>query len=142
MGIASKAILVALICFFPMVVNTASGLASVPQELIMLLRSLRATKRQIFWKVRLPNAFPFILSGMKVSITLSVIGAIIGEFIAANKGLGFLILLSTGSFNTPLMMAAIGILVIIGIFLFGTMSLLADVLAPWNTNSDESQTIL
>jgi NitT/TauT family transport system permease protein len=138
MGIASKALLVALICFFPMVVNTATGLTDVPGEMVMLLRSLRASKSQIFWKVRLPNAFSYILSGMKVSITLAVIGAIIGEFIAANRGLGFLILLSSGSFNTPLMMAAIGYLVIIGILLFALMSFLADILAPWRVVESES----
>lgn len=141
MGIASKAILVLLICFFPIVVNTATGLEDVPQEMNDLLRSLNASKAQIFRKIRLPNAFPHILSGMKVSITLAVIGAIMGEFIAANKGLGFLILLSSGSFNTSLMMAAIGVLVIIGIVLFGLMSLLTDILAPWRKVTEEQQAV-
>jgi len=131
MGIASKALLVFLICFFPIVVNTATGLVDVPQEMIDLLRSLNASKAQILWKIRLPNAFPYIISGMKISITLAVVGAIVGEFIAANQGLGFLILLTTGSFNTPMMMAAIGVLVLVGMILFEMISMLPAIFTPW-----------
>jgi len=131
MGIASKSILVLLVCFFPIVVNAATGLKDVPGEMLDLLRALRASRTQIFWKVRLPNAFPYILSGMKIAITLAVIGAIIGEFIAAEKGLGLIIMVSTASFNTPLVMGAIAVLVIMGGALYALMSLLADVLAPW-----------
>jgi len=130
-GISSKSILVLLVCFFPIVVNAATGLADVPQEMLDLLHALRASRRQIFWKVRLPNAFPYILGGMKISITLAVIGAIIGEFIAAEKGLGLIIMVSTASFNTPLVMGSIAVLVIMGGALFALMSFLADVLAPW-----------
>lgn len=137
MGIASKALLVFLICFFPIVVNTAAGLVDVPQEMIDLLRSLNASKAQILWKIRLPNAFPYIISGMKVSITLAVVGAIVGEFIAANQGLGFLILLTTGSFNTPMMMAAISVLVLVGMILFEMISMLPGIFAPWRKIPEE-----
>jgi NitT/TauT family transport system permease protein len=129
-GIASKSILVLLVCFFPIVVNAATGLKDVPREMLDLLRALRASRAQIFWKIRLPNAFPYILSGMKIAITLAVIGAIIGEFIAAEKGLGLIIMVSTASFNTSLVMGAIAVLVIMGSGLYALMSFLADVLAP------------
>ena len=130
-GIASKSILVLLVCFFPIVVNTATGLKDVRQEMINLLLALRASRSQVFWKVRLPNAFPYILSGMKIAMTLAVIGAIIGEFIAAEQGLGLIIMIATAGLNTPLVMAAIAILVIMGGALYALMSLLADILAPW-----------
>jgi NitT/TauT family transport system permease protein len=130
-GIASKSILVLLVCFFPIVVNAATGLKDVRQEMINLLLALRASRAQIFWKVRLPNAFPYILSGMKIAMTLAVIGAIIGEFIAAEQGLGLIIMIATAGLNTPLVMAAIALLVIMGGALYGLMSFLADTLAPW-----------
>ena len=133
MGIASKSILVLLVCFFPIVVNAATGLKDLPPEMLDLLRALRASRTQIFWKIRLPNAFPYILSGMKIAITLAVIGAIIGEFIAAEKGLGLIIMVSTASFNTPLVMGAIAVLVIMGGGLYALMSVLATILAPWRT---------
>jgi NitT/TauT family transport system permease protein len=130
-GIASKSILVLLVCFFPIVVNTATGLKDVRQEMINLLLALRASRSQIFWKVRLPTAFPYILSGMKIAITLAVIGAIIGEFIAAEQGLGLIIMVATASLNTPLVMGAIAVLVVMGGALYALMSFLAEVLAPW-----------
>ncbi|TMJ30275.1 MAG: ABC transporter permease [Alphaproteobacteria bacterium] len=130
-GIASKSILVLLVCFFPIVVNAATGLKDVRQEMINLLLALRASRAQIFWKVRLPNAFPYILSGMKIAMTLAVIGAIIGEFIAAEQGLGLIIMIATAGLNTPLVMAAIALLVIMGGALYALMSFLADTLAPW-----------
>ena len=130
-GIASKSILVLLVCFFPIVVNTVTGLKDVRQEMINLLLALRASKSQIFWKVRLPNAFPYILSGMKIAVTLAVIGAIIGEFIAAEQGLGLIIMVATAGLNTPLVMGAIAILVIMGGALYALMSFLAEIMTPW-----------
>jgi NitT/TauT family transport system permease protein len=130
-GIASKSILVLLVCFFPIVVNTVTGLKDVRQEMINLLLALRASKSQIFWKVRFPNAFPYILSGMKIAITLAVIGAIIGEFIAAEQGLGLIIMVATAGLNTPLVMGAIAILVIMGGALYALMSFLAEIMTPW-----------
>ncbi len=130
-GIASKSILVLLVCFFPIVVNTATGLKDVRQEMINLLLALRASRAQVFWKVRLPNAFPYILSGMKIAMTFAVIGAIIGEFIAAEQGLGLIIMIATAGLNTPLVMAAIVLLVIMGGVLYALMAFLADTLAPW-----------
>ena len=130
-GIASKSVLVLLVCFFPIVVNAATGLKDVRQEMINLLVALRASRAQVFWKVRLPNAFPYILSGMKIAMTLAVIGAIIGEFIAAEQGLGLIIMIATAGLNTPLVMAAIALLVIMGGALYALMSFLADTLAPW-----------
>jgi NitT/TauT family transport system permease protein len=130
-GIASKSILVLLVCFFPIVVNTATGLKDVRQEMINLLLALRASRAQVFWKVRVPNAFPYILSGMKIAMTFAVIGAIIGEFIAAEQGLGLIIMIATAGLNTPLVMAAIVLLVIMGGALYGLMAFLAETLAPW-----------
>src|SRR5690606_38718117 len=93
-GLLPKILVAFLVAFFPIVVNTASGLAAVQPELIDLGRSLEASRWQTFWKFRMPTALPDLFSGMKVAVTLAVIGAVIGEFVGGNKGLGYLIIVA------------------------------------------------
>ncbi|MDR3437909.1 ABC transporter permease [Telmatospirillum sp.] len=111
-----------LIAFFPVVINTSAGLLATPPELIDLARVLRLDRRRELTLIRLPHATPQIFSGLKVSITLSVIGAVVAEFSAADQGLGFLIVQSSAFFKVPTSFASVSVLALIGIVLFQTIA--------------------
>lgn len=130
-GTLSKIVIAFLISFFPIIVNTASGLREVEPEMIDLVTSLNATKWQVFKKIRLPNSLPYLFSGLKISITFAVIGAIVGEFVGADKGVGYLIIIATHELKTALLFAAIIISSIIGILAYGVIVLLEKFLIPW-----------
>jgi NitT/TauT family transport system permease protein len=118
-GLVSKVLIVALICFFPMAVATAIGLRSVDPRLIELARSLRATRRQLLTTVEVPAALPQILGGLRVSVTLAVVGAIVAEWVGADRGLGVLINLARGSlFDTPLLFATLLTIALLGMTLY------------------------
>jgi len=127
----AKIIVVFLVCFFPVVVSTASGMQAVPTSLLDLVRSLSANPLKVFLKIRLPNAMPYIFVGLKVAITLAVIGAVIGEFVGSNAGLGYLILVSTQQFDTALAFASIILLTVMSIVLFYAIEFLERLLIPW-----------
>ena len=130
-GYLSKMLISALIVFFPMLVNTVVGIRSVDADLRALMRSLRATRWQTFVMLEAPAALPVLLGGLKVGVTLSVIGAVVGEFVGADRGLGFLINQARGLFNTPLVFVAIFTLVAIALALYGAVSLLEARLLRW-----------
>lgn len=130
-GELPKIIVVFLVCFFPIVVSTATGMQAVPTALLDLVRSLSASPVQVFLKIRLPNAMPYIFVGLKVAITLAVIGAVIGEFVGSNAGLGYLILISTQQFNTALAFVSIILLTLLSILLFYGIEFLEKWLVPW-----------
>jgi ABC-type nitrate/sulfonate/bicarbonate transport system permease component len=117
-GQASKVIVVALISFFPIVVNVVDGLRSADDEMVAMFRTLGATRRQIFAKLQAPAALPFLLSGVKVAAVVSVIGAVIGEWVGARGGLGWLMRVSAPQFHTARVFAAIAVLAAIGVLLF------------------------
>jgi NitT/TauT family transport system permease protein len=117
-GLLPKVIIAGLISFFPVVVNTTRGLLSVDPLILDLMRSLSANHRQIFTKVRLPNAIPYLFAALKMCITLSVIGAVVGEFVGASAGLGHLIRLANSELATDLMFAALIALGLMGTTLF------------------------
>ncbi len=117
-GLLPRVVITFLITLFPLVISTATGLQATPPELIELSRSLRASRAREYWQIRLPFAVPYIFSALKVGITLSVIGAVIAEFVAAEKGLGYMILFSTSSFKVPQAFAALAILVTASLLLF------------------------
>ena len=121
MGTTSRLMMAFLIAFFPMVINTAAGLASVDENILRMGRAYMGSRSYIFWKIRLPHATPSIFSGMKISITLAVIGVIVSEFVAAQEGLGYLIVMANGLLDTPLMMAAITGLSVMGLVLYGVI---------------------
>lgn len=135
-GLVPKIVVAFLVAFFPIVVNGASGLASVQPELLDLGRSLQASRWQTFWKFRIPTALPEVFSGMKVAVTLAVIGAIIGEFVGGNRGLGYLIIVANQELDTALAFAAIFLLSIMGIVLYGLIEMFERVLIPWHLPSD------
>jgi NitT/TauT family transport system permease protein len=117
-GRLSKVLVCALTIFFPMLVNTIVGVRSVDPDLAALMRSLKATRWQTFAILEVPSALPMLLGGLKVSVTLSVIGAVVGEFVAADRGLGFLINVARGNFDTPLMFVALLTLVVMALLLY------------------------
>jgi NitT/TauT family transport system permease protein len=130
-GIESKLAIVWLVAFFPIIVDTVAGLRSTPRELLELARSLRASPMQVFLKVQLPAALPFIFTGAKVAITLAVIGAVIGEFIGSSEGLGFLLLSATSQLDSPLAFAALFALSFLGMFVYLMVELAERLAAPW-----------
>jgi NitT/TauT family transport system permease protein len=124
-GLTSKVIICALIVFFPIAVATMVGIRSVDPRLLELGRSLRATRRQVLWTIEIPAALPSILGGVRVGVTLSVIGAIVSEWSAPNRGLGALILLSRGAlFDFPLMFATLLTIALVGVGLYLSVVLL------------------
>lgn len=131
MGDVSRLLLAFLIAFFPIVINTAAGLQSVDEDVLAMARVYMARRWQVFTKIRLPHALPYIFSGMKISITLAVIGIIVAEFVASQEGLGYLIVLSNGLLDTPLMMAAITVLGVVGLGLYGIIAGLERVAVYW-----------
>lgn len=135
-GEARTILVAALTLFFPALVNTIVGLRSVEPELLALMRSLQASAWQIFTKLEIPSALPMIFGGLKVGVTLAVIGAVIGEFVGANRGLGFLINLSRGLLDTPLLFVALFTLVIIALGLYGLVSLLEYHFLAWKRTTD------
>ena len=130
-GAMPKVIVAFLVAFFPVVVDTATGLAATPPELLDLSRSYRASPFKTFLKVRLPMALPFFFAGAKVAITLSVIGAVVAEFVGSDKGLGYVILSATSYWKTGLAFSAMLLLSVMAIGLFGAVSLAERVLCPW-----------
>lgn len=127
----SKVIICALLVFFPMLVNTVLGIRNIPPELRDLMRALEATPLQTFWKLELPAAMPVVIGGLKVSATLSVIGAVVGEFVSANEGLGYLINFGRGIYDTPLVMAAVLTLTMLALLLYGLATWLEHILLDW-----------
>jgi NitT/TauT family transport system permease protein len=130
-GLLPKVIIAFLVAFFPIVVNVASGLAAVERELLDLGHSLEATRWQIFWKFRMPTALPELFSGMKIAITLAVIGAVIGEFVGASEGLGWVIVNSGSNVNTSLAFGAMALLAAMSIALFYAIVAAERLLVPW-----------
>jgi NitT/TauT family transport system permease protein len=130
-GEVPKMIVAFLVAFFPIVVDTATGLAATPPELLDLSRSYRASAFKTFVKVRFPMALPFFFSGVKVAITLAVIGAVVGEFVGSDKGLGYLILSATSYWKTELAFSAMILLSLMAIVLFGVVCLIERLVCPW-----------
>ena len=131
-GLMPKVLIAFLVAFFPIVVNGASGLASVQPELMDLGQSLKASHWQTFWKFRMPTALPEIFSGMKIAVTLAIIGAIIGEFVGGNRGLGYLIIVANQELDTALAFSAIFLLSVLGIVLYAVIEICERIVIPWH----------
>jgi NitT/TauT family transport system permease protein len=131
-GIETKVVVAVLIAFFPIVISMVVGLRSVPDEMVDLGRSMGLGPLHMFLKIRLPHALPSLFGGMKVAITLAVVGAVVGEFVGADQGLGYVILLASGQLQMDMMFAAIVLLVIVGIVLFAMVQLAERQLLPWH----------
>ena len=130
-GFAPKVIVVALISFFPIVVNMVDGLKSVDRDMVNLMRTLGASRWQIFFKVQVPTSLPYLFSGVRVAVAVSVIGAVIGEWVGSSEGLGYLMLRSKPQFLTERVFAAIVILSALGVGLFGSVGIVERLAIPW-----------
>jgi NitT/TauT family transport system permease protein len=127
----SKVLIVALTIFFAALINTIVGIRSVQPDLIALMHSLQANRWQILLKLEIPAAMPVLLGGLKIGVTLAVIGAVVAEFVGADRGLGYLINLSRGIMDTPLLFVALAALVIIAVLLYAAVSLLEHKVLAW-----------
>jgi ABC-type nitrate/sulfonate/bicarbonate transport system permease component len=130
-GLVSKVIVIALICFFPIVVALADGLRSTDPELVKLYRAFGAGQLRLYWSVRLPGALPALFSGIRIAVTYSVIGAIFGEYVGASAGLGYFIQLKQHSFATAAEIAAILVTAALSIMLFLLVALIERLALPW-----------
>lgn len=130
-GMTAKVVIAALICFFPTLVNMVRGLQSVSPQALELARILSASKSEVFWKIRLPSSLPFMFSALKIASTTCVIGAIVGEWIGANVGLGALIIESTFNFRAPLLYATVFISSGLSVLLFVSVTIAEKLIIRW-----------
>ena len=132
-GMTSTVVITALICFFPLMENTVTGLQQVDPQRLELFRMLGATRRQTLLRLKLPSGLPGILAGLRVAVVLALVGAVVGEFIGASKGLGALIIASQGMMDTPLMFAVLALIAALGLLLYeATLLLERRLLAPYS----------
>ena len=137
-GIGPKLAIVALICFFPITVNLLDGLRSVEPDLLKLMRSLGSSRLRTLRSVEFPSALPFLFSGLKVAATVSVIGAVFGEWAGADEGLGRLVLLGNNQLQTPRVYAGIVLLTLMAVALFALVVLAERVACPWNRKEQQA----
>jgi NitT/TauT family transport system permease protein len=136
LGDLSRVLIAFTVAFFPMVINTASGLSSVNQEVVLLGRAFARSQWEFFLKIQFPHALPYIFDGMKVSITLAIIGVIVAEFVSSQRGLGYLIMFGNGRLDTVMMMTAIVVLSAMGLALYAIISVMARVIVYWRTPNE------
>lgn len=133
-GVLPKVLIAFLIAFFPIVINTVVGLASVEPEKIYLARSMGMSPLTTFFKIRLPQALPSVFAGLKIAIALAVVGAVVGEFVGADAGLGYLLLIANGNLDTPLLFAGFVALTVIGVGFFVLIEAIERMAIPWHTS--------
>ena len=138
-GIAPKIFVVVLVCFFPITVNLIEGLQSVDGELINLVRSMGASKGQIFAKIKFPSALPYFFSGLKIAATYSIMGAVIGEWLGGKAGLGVYMLRARHAFALDLVFASILVIVVLSIILFYGIAGIQRALMPWEKLKEEEE---
>jgi NitT/TauT family transport system permease protein len=136
-GIFSKVLICALIVFFPVLINTIVGLRSVPDDLRDLMRSLQASGWQTFRLLELPASMPVFLGGLRIGATLAVIGAVVGEFVGSDRGLGFMINRARGQYDTALVFVAVLALVLMALTLYGAVVLVETRVLSWRARGDE-----
>src|SRR5262252_9174310 len=139
-GILPKIAIVFLISFFPIVVSTVVGLKSVETDMIDLVRSMGARTVKIMLRVRGPSALPQMFAGFKIAVCLAVVGAIVGEFVGSDRGLGYLLLTSTGTLDGSLIWSALFVLVAMGVVLFALVSKLERWTIPWHISVRAEET--
>ena len=133
-GIIPKVISAFLLGFFPVVVSAVQGFKSVDPDMVDLARAMQGSRFQVFCAVNLPHAMPAIFSGLKVSITLAVVGAVVGEFVGSNSGIGYVLQRSIGTFDLPTMFAALVILALLGVVLFWVVDRIERLVIPWHVS--------
>ena len=136
LGTLSRVLLAFVIAFFPMVVNTYAEILSTDPLMVRMTHSFSTNRWPVFCKIAFPNALPYIFSGLKIGITFAVIGIIVAEFVTAQKGLGYLIVFAEGNIDTPLPMAAITVLSIVGVLLYAAIVALEKLVITWDVGQD------
>lgn len=135
-GLLPTVVVTALICFFPLMENTLTGLAQVPPERLELFRMLGATRAQTLWRLKLPTGLPAILAGLRIAVVLALVGVVVGEFIGTSQGLGALIIAAQGSMDTPLMFAVLVLVSLLGLCAYRAALLLERrLLHPYSSTS-------
>lgn len=138
-GPTPKVLVAFLVCFFPIVIDTLTGLKSVPQEVIWLARSMGARGLDTFLKIRIPAALPNIFTGLKVASTLAVVGAVVGEFVGSDRGLGYLLIQANGTMDVQLAFSVLIVLSLMGVLLFAALDLLERACLPWHISQRMAQ---
>lgn len=138
-GMTSKVLIAFAISFFPIVVDTIIGLRAAQPETLYVARSMGASPLQVFWYVRFPNALPSIFGGLKVASTLAVIGAIVGEFVSSDKGLGYLVLVANGELDTRLVFACVLVLTFLGLAFFFAVEALERIFVRWHVSARQAE---
>ena len=133
-GIMTKVIVSFLVAFFPVVIAGVAGMRAVDTEMVELVKAMRGTTFQIFWKIRLPSALPHFFAGLKVAIAFAIVGAVVGEWVGANKGLGHIMLWANANLDTPMLFSVLVILMLIGIVLYYAIVWLERLLIPWHVS--------
>lgn len=136
-GIKANIVIGVAVAFFPMVLNTAAGLRNVEPELLELVHALKARKWQVFLKIRLPSAMPYIFVGLKLNAVFATVGAIVGEFIASTGGLGAVIIVGNTTLDTPSIFASLMLISAIGLVIYGLVLAAERLLMPWEFRGDE-----
>jgi NitT/TauT family transport system permease protein len=131
-GALPKVLIAFLVCFFPILIDTLTGLAALPREVRWLARSMGASGWDTLIKIRIPAALPNIFGGLKVASTLAVVGAVVGEFVGADRGLGYLLIVANGTMNVQLAFAVLIVLSLLGIVLFAAVETVERLLLPWH----------
>lgn len=138
-GFTTKVVMTAIISFFPTLVNMMRGLDSVDPSLVELFKSVHATRANVLWKLRWPSALPYLFSGLRITASASVIGAIIVEWIGSDTGLGYLVINSTYQFNTPLLWASLVASSMLVLIAFGLVAVAERLMIPWHTSLNVEQ---
>jgi NitT/TauT family transport system permease protein len=133
-GSAPKITIAMLIAIFPILIDTVLGLKSIDPEMLNMARANQAPRSQVLWKIRFPNALPSIVAGMKVGVSFALVGTIVGEFVAGESGLGHVILVAQGSFDTPTVFVALVLLGALGVVLFKALEFAEACLIPWHAS--------
>jgi len=139
-GLLPKVLIAFLIAFFPITVNTAAGLMSTDPDTLLMARSMGLSAAQRFLKVEVPSALPAVFAGLKVGTAFAVVGAVVGEFLGADAGLGRVTLTASTTLDTPLLFAALTVLAALGLASYGLVATLEWLLIPWNAEADETAT--
>lgn len=133
-GLQSGIIFVVVFTFFPIIVSTVTGLKSAEPELLQLVRSMGASKFQMMWRIRIPNALPHVFSGIKIAATGAPVGAVIGEFVASNRGLGYALIQAVGNLDTAYAFAAVIIISVFGVAIWYLAELIERLSIPWHAS--------
>lgn len=139
-GMMSQLAVAVMLAIFPIVINTVLGLRSVDPDMLNLAKATRASKFDVIYKIRVPNALPSLFSGMKVAISFALVGAIVGEFVAGGRGLGFLVLTAQGQFDTTRVFVSLVLLGVMGTILFYAVDILEKLVLPWHSSQRQFDT--